>query len=143
MLPLIGNTGTDRCLLTPTTIPLFRTGRVDCQPEEGLNNAWETSEHEVHPNSNGNGVTTADFSKEHFNLTGRDGAALLVGAHSFGKFNAVISILDVQIRVDQAADGVLEQPDVQALGYETPVHDAIRGQEEANVYDRRPFWATG
>ena len=92
MLPLIGNTGTDRCLLTPTTIPLFRTGRVDCQPEEGLNNAWETSEHEVHPNSNGNGVTTADFFKEHFNLTGREGAALLVGGHSFGKFNAVNSM---------------------------------------------------
>ena len=57
-----------------------------------MNNAWETSEHEVHPNSNGNGVTTADFFKEHFNLTGREGAALLVGGHSFGKFNAVNSM---------------------------------------------------
>ena len=92
MLPLIGNTGTDRCLLTPTTIPLFRTGRVDCQPEVGLKDAWETSEHEVHPNVASNGVTTADFFKEHFDLTGREGAALLVGAHSFGKFNVKNSL---------------------------------------------------
>lgn len=80
--------GTDRCLLTPTSLPIFRTGRLDCRPEAGLEAAWQTSDHEIHPNAAGNGVQTADFFKEHFDLTGREGAALLVGAHSFGKFNA-------------------------------------------------------
>jgi len=84
--PTKDHPGTDRCLLTPTTLPLFRTGRVDCQPESDLNDAWESSEHEVHPNVASNGVQTADYFKEHFDLTGREGAALLVGAHSFGKF---------------------------------------------------------
>merc|ERR1712107_503465 len=137
LVPSDDHPGTDRCLLTPTKIPLFRTGRVDCQPEVGLKDAWETSEHEVHPNVASNGVTTADFFKEHFDLTGREGAALLVGAHSFGKFN--VKLL-VQVLVDQAAGGVLEQPDVQAPGHETSVHGASR--EGANISDRRPSWAT-
>ena len=34
---------------------------------------------------------TADFFRSDFRLTGREGAALLLGAHSFGTFNAVIS----------------------------------------------------
>ena len=34
---------------------------------------------------------TADFFRTDFGLTGREGAALLLGAHSFGTFNAVIS----------------------------------------------------
>ena len=34
---------------------------------------------------------TADFFRSDFGLTGREGAALLLGAHSFGTFNAVIS----------------------------------------------------
>ena len=42
-------------------------------------------------NLQGNGVMTADFFKTDFGLTGREGAALLVGAHSFGTFNADIS----------------------------------------------------
>ena len=34
---------------------------------------------------------TADFFKTDFGLSGREGAALLIGAHSFGTFNAQIS----------------------------------------------------
>ena len=34
---------------------------------------------------------TADFFKTDFGLTGRESAALLVGAHSFGTFNSDIS----------------------------------------------------
>ena len=84
--------GTDRCFLTPTILPVFRTGRVDCTPETGLAAPWETSAHEIHPSVVGNGVQTADFFKENFGLTGRQGAALLVGAHSFGKFNSANSM---------------------------------------------------
>ena len=83
--------GTHRCLLTPSSLPKFRTGRRDCRPE-GLEAAWQTSQHEIHPDVTGNGVKTAKFFKEHFGLTGRQGAALLVGAHSLGKFNAVNSM---------------------------------------------------
>ena len=42
-------------------------------------------------NLQGNGVMTADFFKTDFGLTGKESAALLVGAHSFGTFNADIS----------------------------------------------------
>ena len=34
---------------------------------------------------------TADYFKNDFGLTGREGAALLIGAHSFGSFNDKIS----------------------------------------------------
>ena len=34
---------------------------------------------------------TADFFKTDFGLTGREGAALLIGSHSFGTFNVEIS----------------------------------------------------
>ena len=34
---------------------------------------------------------TADFFKQDFGLTGREGAALLLGAHSFGTFNYGVS----------------------------------------------------
>ena len=35
----------------------------------------------------GAGRETADFFRENFGLSGRVGAALLLGAHSFGTFN--------------------------------------------------------
>ena len=68
----------------------FFTGRSDCEQEPGLK-GWETERTEHHPNPHGNGVMTADFFRTEFGLTGREGAALLLGAHSFGTFNAVIS----------------------------------------------------
>ena len=52
-----------------------------------MDRAWKTTEVEVQPSVVGNGTQTADFFKVNFGLTGRQGAALLVGAHSFGKFN--------------------------------------------------------
>jgi len=68
----------------------FFTGRSDCEPEPGLA-GWETTRPEHHPNPHGNGHSTADFFKADFGLTGRESAALLIGAHSFGTFNAEIS----------------------------------------------------
>ena len=54
---------------------------------------WETTnaKEEHHPNPHGNGVMTSDFFKNDFGLTGRESAALLIGAHSFGTFNGDIS----------------------------------------------------
>ena len=68
----------------------FYTGRSDCNTEAGLK-AWETTKEEHHPNPHGSGVQTADFFKNDFGLTGRESAALLIGAHSFGTFNYPIS----------------------------------------------------
>merc|ERR1719282_1891376 len=68
----------------------FLTGRSDCASEAGLK-SWETTKEEHHPSPHGNGVMTADFFKQDFGLTGREGAALLLGAHSFGTFNYVVS----------------------------------------------------
>merc|ERR1719232_1005928 len=53
--------------------------------------ALEATKPEHHPNPQGNGRMTADFFKTDFGLSGREGAALLIGAHSFGTFNAQIS----------------------------------------------------
>ena len=33
--------GTDRCFLSPTILPTFRTGRKDCEPNEELEQAWQ------------------------------------------------------------------------------------------------------
>jgi len=68
----------------------FLTGRSDCASEAGLK-SWETTKEEHHPSPHGNGVMTADFFKQDFGLDGREGAALLLGAHSFGTFNYVVS----------------------------------------------------
>merc|ERR1719282_1827363 len=68
----------------------FLTGRSDCASEAGLK-SWETTKEEHHPSPHGNGVMTADFFKQDFGLTGREGAALLLGSHSFGTFNYVVS----------------------------------------------------
>ena len=80
--------GTDRCLLTPTILPTFRTGRRDCEPNEELEQAWQTNEQEIHPSVHGNGVQTADFFKEQFGMTARESSAVLIGAHSYGQFHA-------------------------------------------------------
>ena len=56
-----------------------------------LHKGWETTQEEHHPNPHGNGIMTADYFKNDFGLTGREGAALLIGAHSFGSFNDKIS----------------------------------------------------
>ena len=68
----------------------FFTGRSDCDSQPGLK-GWETTKQEHHPNPQGNGHSTVDFFKADFGLTGRESAALLIGAHSFGTFNAEIS----------------------------------------------------
>ena len=68
----------------------FYTGRADCEATPGLK-GWETTKEEHHPHPQGNGEMTADFFKQDFGLTAREGAALLVGSHSFGTFNNEIS----------------------------------------------------
>ena len=65
----------------------FLTGRSDCSAD-----TWETTREESHPNPHGNGSMTADFFKKDFGLTGREGAALLLGSHSFGTFNFGFSL---------------------------------------------------
>ena len=79
--------GTDRCFLTPTILPTFRTGRKDCEPNKDLEQAWQTNEKEIHPSDHGNGVQTADFFKEQFGMTARESSAVLIGAHSYGQFH--------------------------------------------------------
>merc|ERR1712165_329882 len=75
----------------PWAEPLkFYTGRSDCQAGTGLR-AWETTREESHPNPVGTGQNTVDFFKKDFGLTARESAALLLGAHSIGEFNFMIS----------------------------------------------------
>ena len=85
----------------------FYTGRSDCVQEEGLK-GWQTRQKEHHPNPHGDGQviynilnlfmrltfprqSIAWFFKHNFNLTGREGAALMLGSHSLGTFNFEIS----------------------------------------------------
>ena len=75
----------------PWAEPLkFYTGRSDCQAGTGLR-AYETTREESHPNPVGTGQDTVDFFKKDFGLTARESAALLLGAHSIGEFNFMIS----------------------------------------------------
>jgi len=82
-------TDPDCKVVMPDEIKFF-TGRSDCDDEPGLK-GWETTKEEHHPNPHGNGVMTSDFFKNDFGLSGRESAALLIGAHSFGTFNGDIS----------------------------------------------------
>ena len=83
--------GTDpQCKIELPAPIKFYTGRSDCAPEAGLK-SWMTTKEEHHPNPQGNGQMTADFLKEDFGLTGRESAALLLGSHSLGTFNFVLS----------------------------------------------------
>ena len=70
----------------------FQTGRSDCTPDSELNRPFYTSKEEVHPNLHGNGPSTVDYFKINFGLTARESAALVEGAHSFGKFHEEVSM---------------------------------------------------
>ena len=83
----------DVCELAWNEVPVFKTGRRDCNPDPTLERPFFTKNHEIHPNLHGNGPTIVDWYKNHFGLTAREGIALTGGAHSFGKFNAQVSFL--------------------------------------------------
>ena len=70
----------------------FKTGRKDCNPDSSLKRAFFTSKVEIHPNLHANGPETVKYFKKHFKLKARESAALLEGAHSFGKFHREVSM---------------------------------------------------
>ncbi len=75
------------------TFNTFTTGRTDCTPDESLERPFFTSNKEIHPHPQGNGVMTTDFFNEHLKLTARESIALLEGAHSYGTMNPRISFM--------------------------------------------------
>ena len=74
-------------------VPVFKTGRKDCEPDPSLDRPFFTKRHEAHPNPQANGPTTVDYYADKFNMTAREAIALTEGAHSFGKFNVEISMM--------------------------------------------------
>ena len=82
----------DDCEIDLSALTSFQTGRSDCTPDSTLKRPFFTSREEIHPNLHGNGPSTVDFFKDHFGLTAREAAALVEGAHSFGKFHEEVSM---------------------------------------------------
>ena len=66
----------DVCELAWNEVPVFKTGRRDCNPDPTLERPFFTKNHEIHPNLHGNGPTIVDWYKNHFGLTAREGIAL-------------------------------------------------------------------
>ena len=60
----------DVCELAWNEVPVFKTGRRDCNPDPSLERPFFTKNHEIHPNLHGNGPTIVDWYKNHFGLTG-------------------------------------------------------------------------
>ena len=66
---------------------MFKTGRSDCEPKSSHEKqGYLAKKVEVHPNQHGNGQDTVNYFQSNFNLTAREGLALL-GIHTVGKFN--------------------------------------------------------
>ena len=61
----------DVCELAWNEVPVFKTGRRDCNPDPTLERPFFTKNHEIHPNLHGNGPTIVDWYKNHFGLTAR------------------------------------------------------------------------
>ena len=81
--------GQPDCKILPESPIRFLTGRRDCSPctSSGCDRSWMTDRTELQPNAQGGGRETAEFFRQNFGLSGREGAALLVGAHSYGTFH--------------------------------------------------------
>jgi hypothetical protein len=75
------------CYATPSRPFVFKTGRRDCIPNASLDQPYKTSKEEIDSEAHSNGVKTAQFMKEHFNLTGRETVAIM-GAHTIGSYHA-------------------------------------------------------
>ena len=67
---------------------LFKSGRSDCQPKDpnDLKHLYLTDKVEAHPDKNQNGPKTKEYFEDRFNITGKEGLALL-GIHTVGRFN--------------------------------------------------------
>ena len=73
------------CEIDLNALTSFKTGRKDCTPDSSLTRPFYTTKDEIHPNLHGNGPATVGYFKQHFGITAREAAALVEGAHSFGK----------------------------------------------------------
>ena len=91
----------ENCQLKWKRPPNFKTGRKDCVPNPELSRPFFTVKTEAHPNIHGNGPETVEFYKKHFGFTARESIALTLGAHSFGRFNPEISLLEYQWAMNQ------------------------------------------
>ena len=77
------------------TKKLFKTGRTDCEahPSASQFQGYLASKKEAMPNANGNGVETAQYFKDKFNLDAREALALM-GAHTIGQYSTFQTHLD-------------------------------------------------
>ena len=80
------------CEMDLKALASFKTGRKDCIPDSSLTRPFYTTKDEIHPNLHGNGPATVGYFKQHFGITAREAAALVEGAHSFGKVNEEVSL---------------------------------------------------
>ena len=69
-------------------LKLFKTGRSDCTPKSGASSKQQylTDKFEAHPDKNQNGPQTKEYFEDKFNISGREGLALL-GIHTVGRYN--------------------------------------------------------
>ena len=80
------------CEIDLKALTSFKTGRKDCTPDSSLTRPFYTTKDEIHPNLHGNGPATVGYFKQHFGITAREAAALVEGAHSFGKVHEEVSM---------------------------------------------------
>ena len=74
---------------------LFKTGRSDCVPISYASSkqGYLAAEPEVMPDPNGNGPMTAKYFKDNFNMTAKEGLALM-GAHTVGQYSTFQTHID-------------------------------------------------
>ena len=80
------------CEIDLNALTSFKTGRKDCTPDSSITRPFYTTKDEIHPNLHGNGPATVGYFKQHFGITAREAAALVEGAHSFGKVHEEVSM---------------------------------------------------
>eukprot|EP00091_Calanus_sinicus_P022191 TRINITY_DN6914_c0_g1_i1.p1 TRINITY_DN6914_c0_g1~~TRINITY_DN6914_c0_g1_i1.p1 ORF type:complete len:367 (-),score=81.80 TRINITY_DN6914_c0_g1_i1:436-1536(-) len=74
---------------------LFKTGRSDCMPHPAATpkQGYLAAKVNVMPDQNGNGPMTAKFFKDNFNMTPKEGLALM-GAHTLGRYSTFQTHID-------------------------------------------------
>ena len=73
---------------------LFKTGRSDCIPKyPGTKWEYVSSKKEAEPDLHGSGPIMAQYFGDHFNLSPRQGLALM-GAHTLGQFSTFSAHID-------------------------------------------------
>ena len=83
--------GQDSCFVNLPRPIQFKTGRKDCVPEAGQDQAYKVTKPESHPHSTGSGYMTAEFFAKEFDFSGRDTVAIM-GAHTIGRLHFSISM---------------------------------------------------